>query len=156
MVDLVSECLSPVNSLTLRQREPFNMEAVLEIRLVIFLYSLMCKRCCAHVRVEVHKFPFLLCFFSLTVVILIFFSSQCTVNQMEFLCDWLMFNIILTVAQDYQSVGQFDSDHEYFTMQTALNKSFYTRNLPPVPKTCPTPLGVVGAKFLPSVDELMK
>ena len=34
--------------------------------------------------------------------------------------------------------------HEYATMQSYFNRSYYAMLLPPVPKDCPTPMGVAG------------
>ena len=60
------------------------------------------------------------------------------------------------LARNHDFVAQFDVNHDYFTMETGLNMSFYNFILPPVPENCPTPLGVVGKKELPSIDELTK
>lgn len=39
---------------------------------------------------------------------------------------------------------KYTSDHEYITLDAYFNMSFYARDLPPIPKNCPTPMGVVG------------
>lgn len=38
----------------------------------------------------------------------------------------------------------YTSEHDYVTYEAYRNRSYYARALPPVPKDCPTPLGVVG------------
>ena len=59
-------------------------------------------------------------------------------------------------ARFIDSLARFDSDHDYITLDAAFNKSIYARVLPPVPKNCPTPLGVKGKKELPDIEELAK
>ena len=54
------------------------------------------------------------------------------------------------------SLARFDSDHEYVTLDAAFNKTVFARVLPPVPRQCPTPLGVKGRKNLPPIVELEK
>ena len=62
-----------------------------------------------------------------------------------------------SLAELYDSVAQFDSDHNYVTIHAAVNKSFYGRILPPVPRDCPTPLGVEGGgRELPPIQDLLK
>ncbi len=34
--------------------------------------------------------------------------------------------------------------HDYATMQAYFNHSYYAMLLPPVPKDCPTPMGIAG------------
>ena len=36
------------------------------------------------------------------------------------------------------------SGHEYVTLQAYFNRSYYAMLLPPVPKDCPTPMGISG------------
>lgn len=50
----------------------------------------------------------------------------------------------------------YESDHHYITLNAYYNESYYARALPPVPHHCPTPMGVVGPKEYPDVDELIK
>lgn len=38
----------------------------------------------------------------------------------------------------------YTSEHEYITLEAANNLSYFTRSLPPVPRNCPTPMGVAG------------
>lgn len=44
---------------------------------------------------------------------------------------------------------------DYVTFHGYHNKSYYALTLPPVPKNCPTPMGIAGPKQLPDVDELV-
>uniref|UniRef100_T1IVL4 prostaglandin-endoperoxide synthase n=1 Tax=Strigamia maritima TaxID=126957 RepID=T1IVL4_STRMM len=50
---------------------------------------------------------------------------------------------------------RFISSHEYITMDSYYNTSYYARSLPPVPWKCPTPMGVTGKKVLPKIDDLI-
>ena len=77
-------------------------------------------------------------------------------NKVGFLHDFLMRFIYEIMAETYDFVAQYDANHDYFTMDTGLNKSFYNFILPPVPENCPTPLGVVGKKELPPIEDLTK
>nr|XP_039274077.1 prostaglandin G/H synthase 2-like [Styela clava] len=45
---------------------------------------------------------------------------------------------------------------DYTTWETYTNKSVYARTLHPVPKNCPTPMGVKGKKELPNPELLAK
>ena len=38
----------------------------------------------------------------------------------------------------------YTSEHDYVTYEAYSNLSYFSRALPPVPRDCPTPLGVVG------------
>lgn len=42
------------------------------------------------------------------------------------------------------SPATYTSEHDYITYEAYGNRSYFARALPPVPKDCPTPLGVVG------------
>ena len=64
--------------------------------------------------------------------------------------------VYLSRAEFIDSLARYDSDHEHVTLDAAFNKSIYARVLPPVPKGCPTPLGVAGNKELPPIEELEK
>ena len=39
------------------------------------------------------------------------------------------------------------SGHEYVTLQAYFNHSYYAMLLPPIPKDCPTPMGISGEHF---------
>ena len=77
-------------------------------------------------------------------------------NSIGFVHDFLMRFVYESTAEMYDFVAQFDANHDYFTMETGLNKSFYNFILPPVSENCPTPLGVAGKKELPAIEELTK
>lgn len=47
-------------------------------------------------------------------------------------------------ASMIDSPPTYTSEHEYITVDANFNHSVYTRALPPVPKDCPTPMGVCG------------
>lgn len=55
------------------------------------------------------------------------------------------FTFLVTVRSDMiDSPPTYTSEHEYITKEAYFNYSVYTRTLPPVPKDCPTPMGVWG------------
>ena len=46
------------------------------------------------------------------------------------------------------SPATYTSEHDYITYEAYGNRSYFARALPPVPKDCPTPLGVVGKAYI--------
>ena len=42
------------------------------------------------------------------------------------------------------SPPRYNTGYDYITTESHFNQSFYARSLPPVPKNCPTPMGVAG------------
>ncbi|XP_053381120.1 prostaglandin G/H synthase 2-like isoform X1 [Mercenaria mercenaria] len=82
------------------------------------------------------------------------------VNRIPGLSDAVMKRIYLIRGAMVDSPATYTSEHDYITYEAYGNRSYFARALPPVPKDCPTPLGVVGAKELPDagmiVDKLMK
>jgi len=50
----------------------------------------------------------------------------------------------------------YNSNFDYATTEAYFNLSVYARTLPPVPKECPTPLGVAGKKELPDAEMMVK
>ncbi|XP_072228694.1 phosducin-like protein [Leuresthes tenuis] len=77
-----------------------------------------------------------------------------------FLRDVLM-RLVLTVRSNLiPNPPTFNSKYDYLNWESYYNLSYYTRILPPVPKDCPTPLGVKGKTELPDpkilVEKLLK
>ena len=77
-------------------------------------------------------------------------------NRFEPVHDFFMRYVYESRADFIDSLARFDSDHEYVTLDAALNKTVYARVLPPVADACPTPLGTIGRKELPPIDQLEK
>lgn len=44
----------------------------------------------------------------------------------------------------------YNTGYDYITTESHFNQSYYARSLPPVPKNCPTPMGVAGKFHLPA------
>uniref|UniRef100_A0A8C4UR39 Prostaglandin G/H synthase 1 n=1 Tax=Falco tinnunculus TaxID=100819 RepID=A0A8C4UR39_FALTI len=66
-----------------------------------------------------------------------------------FIRDTLM-RLVLTVrANLIPSPPTFNSDYGYISWEAYANVSYYTRVLPPVPDSCPTPMGTKGKQQLP-------
>ncbi|XP_030006129.1 phosducin-like protein [Sphaeramia orbicularis] len=73
-----------------------------------------------------------------------------------FLRDILM-RLVLTVRSNLiPSPPTFNSKYSYLSWEAYYNVSYYTRLLPPVPKDCPTPLGVKGQDGLPDPELLVE
>uniref|UniRef100_A0A3Q2V4S7 Prostaglandin G/H synthase 1 n=2 Tax=Haplochromis burtoni TaxID=8153 RepID=A0A3Q2V4S7_HAPBU len=73
-----------------------------------------------------------------------------------FLRDVLM-RLVLTVRSNLiPSPPTFNSKYDYLSWESYYNLSYYTRLLPPVPKDCPTPLGVKGKAGLPDPEVLVE
>lgn len=70
-----------------------------------------------------------------------------------------MVSIILCVAgrgSIVESPPRYNTGYDYITAESHFNASYYARSLPPVPKNCPTPMGVVGPAKLPDVDYMIE
>lgn len=73
-----------------------------------------------------------------------------------FLRDVLM-RLVLTVRSNLiPSPPTYNSKYDYLSWESYYNLSYYTRILPPVPKDCPTPLGVKGKAGLPDPELLVE
>lgn len=70
--------------------------------------------------------------------------------------DFIM-KLVYTMRSDMiDSPPTYDNSHPYITLDANFNMTQYTRTLPPVPKECPTPMGVAGKKTMPDLDPLVK
>nr|ALG96655.1 cyclooxygenase [Meiomenia swedmarki] len=78
------------------------------------------------------------------------------INATPFIHSFLLKQIYLDRASLVDRPIVYTSAHEYTTLEAAFNTSYYSRVLPPVHKNCPTPMGVVGKKDLPKVDDLIE
>jgi len=76
------------------------------------------------------------------------------VNNVEWIQDRVISAVYIERAAFLDSYGRYDSDREYTNFDAGVNKSWHGRVLPPVPESCPTPIGVVGAKTLPPLETL--
>lgn len=65
------------------------------------------------------------------------FYTFCVSNTSVFFVPTVRSNLI-------PSPPTFNSKYDYLSWESYYNLSYYTRLLPPVPKDCPTPLGVKG------------
>uniref|UniRef100_A0AAQ4RFZ5 Prostaglandin G/H synthase 1 n=1 Tax=Gasterosteus aculeatus aculeatus TaxID=481459 RepID=A0AAQ4RFZ5_GASAC len=92
--------------------------------------------------------------------VLTHFNRLWDVINSSFLQNVLM-RLVLTVRSNLiPSPPTYNSKYGYLSWESYYNLSYYTRILPPVPKDCPTPLGVKGEAGLPDpellVDRLLK
>ncbi|XP_071097198.1 prostaglandin G/H synthase 2-like [Haliotis cracherodii] len=78
------------------------------------------------------------------------------INNVSFLKNAAMKRVYTMRSHMIDSPPVFESDHEYATFDAVGNYSYYTRTLPPVPRDCPTPMGVKGKKTMPDVDYLVQ
>ncbi|PVD22404.1 hypothetical protein C0Q70_18215 [Pomacea canaliculata] len=78
------------------------------------------------------------------------------VNYVRPLHDFFMGTIYVMRADIIDSPPLYHSSHEYPNLETVFNLTVYSRILPPVPRECPTPMGVKGPKELPDIDLLIK
>lgn len=66
-----------------------------------------------------------------------------------------MFNLVLFLqlarANLIESPPTFNADYGYKSWEAYSNLSYFTRTLPPVPKDCPTPMGVAGKRHYPNL-----
>nr|XP_011440168.2 prostaglandin G/H synthase 2 [Crassostrea gigas]XP_034302669.1 prostaglandin G/H synthase 2 [Crassostrea gigas]XP_034302670.1 prostaglandin G/H synthase 2 [Crassostrea gigas] len=78
------------------------------------------------------------------------------INNVPFLANAVMRSIYVVRAAMLESPPPYTSEHDYITVEANFNYSVFTRALPPVPKECPTPMGVWGKKELPPAEEIVK
>ncbi|CAH1786697.1 unnamed protein product [Owenia fusiformis] len=78
------------------------------------------------------------------------------INNTSFMRNFIMRSVYLVRNSVIDSPPLFTSGHEYVTWESAANLSYYARTLPPVPRDCPTPMGVKGPKTLPDVELFRK
>ncbi|XP_062622377.1 prostaglandin G/H synthase 2-like [Saccostrea cucullata] len=78
------------------------------------------------------------------------------VNNVQFLSNAVMKKVYTLRSDMVDSPPTYTSEHEYITVDANFNYSVYTRTLPPVPKECPTPMGVWGKKELPPAEDIVK
>lgn len=71
------------------------------------------------------------------------------INNIPFLRDAIMRYVLTSRSHLIDSPPTFNADYDYKSWEAYSNLSYYTRTLPPVPKDCPTPMGVAGKKELP-------
>ncbi|KAG7316819.1 hypothetical protein KOW79_020360 [Hemibagrus wyckioides] len=77
-------------------------------------------------------------------------------NNIPFLRDSVMRYVLTSRSHLIESPPVFNADYGYKSWEAYSNLSYFTRTLPPVPKDCPTPMGVAGKKELPDVKVLME
>lgn len=77
-----------------------------------------------------------------------------TVNRIGFIRGYLMTYIYKSRGFFVDSPPLLNSDQTYIHLDAYYNTSQYTRVLPPVPKDCPTPMGVAGPKVLPDIAKI--
>ncbi|XP_062857295.1 prostaglandin G/H synthase 2 [Trichomycterus rosablanca] len=73
------------------------------------------------------------------------------VNNISFLRNSVMRYVLTSRADLIDSPPTYNSAYGYKSWEAYSNLSYFTRTLPPVPKDCPTPMGVRGKKELPDV-----
>ncbi|XP_041704508.1 prostaglandin G/H synthase 2-like [Coregonus clupeaformis] len=78
------------------------------------------------------------------------------INSISFLRDAIMRYVLTSRSHLIDSPPTFNADYDYKSWEAYSNLSYYTRTLPPLPKDCPTPMGVVGKKELPDAKMLAK
>ncbi|CAG5125570.1 unnamed protein product, partial [Candidula unifasciata] len=77
------------------------------------------------------------------------------VNSVEWLHNHFMKRIYLLRSNVVDSPPLYETVHSYPTIAAHTNSTVYARTLPPVPRDCPTPMGVKGKKELPDVEKLI-
>lgn len=82
---------------------------------------------------------------------LVLTGADLTIHSKRFIQDCHIFNtsgnvlFLLTVRSNLiPSPPTYNSNYGYLSWEAYYNLSYYTRILPPVPKDCPSPLGVKG------------
>ncbi|XP_006634681.1 prostaglandin G/H synthase 2 [Lepisosteus oculatus] len=78
------------------------------------------------------------------------------VNNIPFLRDSMMRYVLTSRSHLIESPPTYNSVYDYKSWEAFSNLSYYTRTLPPVPKECPTPMGVAGKKTLPDVKLIVE
>ncbi|XP_029563927.1 prostaglandin G/H synthase 2 [Salmo trutta] len=76
------------------------------------------------------------------------------INSISFLRDAIMRYVLTSRSHLIDSPPTFNADYNYKSWEAYSNLSYYTRTLPPLPKDCPTPMGVVGKIELPDAKML--
>ncbi|KAM9444349.1 prostaglandin G/H synthase 2 [Clarias gariepinus] len=77
-------------------------------------------------------------------------------SNIPFLQDSVMRYVLTSRANLIESPPTFNADYGYKSWEAYSNLSYFTRTLPPVPKDCPTPMGVAGKKELPDVKVVVE
>nr|QHX41555.1 prostaglandin G/H synthase 2 [Octopus vulgaris] len=78
------------------------------------------------------------------------------INNVPFLNNIVMTYVYISRGQLVDSPPLYVSNQTFTYSDIYYNRSTFVRNLPPVPKDCPTPLGVVGPKVLPDTNKLIE
>jgi len=78
------------------------------------------------------------------------------INNVPWLHDMAMRFVYTSRGDAVYSPPLYNTGFDYVTTESHFNASYYARSLPPVPLSCPTPMGVVGPKELPDVDDLIE
>ncbi|KAG5276282.1 hypothetical protein AALO_G00130150 [Alosa alosa] len=76
------------------------------------------------------------------------------INKIPFLRDGIMRYVLTSRSHLIESPPTYNSEYDYKNWEAYSNLTYYTRTLPPVPRDCPTPMGVVGKKELPDAKQL--
>lgn len=71
------------------------------------------------------------------------------INLIPYLRNSIMRYVLMSRAHLIESPPTYNSEFTYKSWEVYANLSYYARSLPPVPRDCPTPLGVKGRKELP-------
>ncbi|XP_043941254.1 prostaglandin G/H synthase 2 [Protopterus annectens] len=71
------------------------------------------------------------------------------VNNIPFLHNFVMRYVLTSRAHLIDSPPTYNGHYNYKSWEAYSNISYYTRALPPIPKDCPTAMGVKGKKELP-------
>ncbi|GAA6093783.1 prostaglandin G/H synthase 2 [Tachysurus ichikawai] len=78
------------------------------------------------------------------------------ISNIPVLRDSVMRYVLTSRSHLIESPPVFNADYGYKSWEAYSNLSYFTRTLPPVPKDCPTPMGVAGKKELPDVKVLVE
>eukprot|EP00111_Clytia_hemisphaerica_P016397 TCONS_00048548-protein len=78
------------------------------------------------------------------------------INRFQSVRGYIMGAVVLKRAGFIDIPTTYNSEYEYVTAEAYFNQSQFARTLPPVPKECPTPMGVAGKKELPDIDMLIE
>uniref|UniRef100_A0A3B3TA69 Prostaglandin G/H synthase 2 n=2 Tax=Paramormyrops kingsleyae TaxID=1676925 RepID=A0A3B3TA69_9TELE len=71
------------------------------------------------------------------------------INRISFVRDAIMRYVLTSRSHLIDSPPTYNADYDYKNWEAYSNLSYYTRTLPPLPKGCPAPLGVLGKVELP-------
>ncbi|KAI1882926.1 hypothetical protein AGOR_G00239920 [Albula goreensis] len=78
------------------------------------------------------------------------------INNISFLRNAIMRYVLTSRSHLVDSPPTYNVDYSYKSWEAYSNLSYYTRTLPPVPKSCPTPMGVAGRKTLPDAKMIVE